>query len=671
MQLRHWLRPPFDSLTLRLSPFDKLRATLRLLEGSKGELAQGRPRQVLTVFFAVALLSGGALAWLGWQLLRQDAALEVQRQQESIEQAADRATAAMQRSIADLRTLAGAARESSGGLPNGVSAISIGPGGITARPPGSLLYYPVAPPGSVPSANFAAAEKLEHAVGDLAGAAREYFQLADTSDPAVRAGALARAARVRRKQGDLEGALQAYDRLERIADVDVDGLPAALVARVGRASIFASGRRANDLHREAAALDRDLATGRWPLLQAEYEFYSTQAAEWLGAKSARDAGAVARAEAAGWLWRNRDALASTSRHDTLLSDGPALVVWQRNGDRFDAIVAGPTYLSTLCAPTIPSTFRCTLSDPEGRTLVGDPPPARLAATRTAAAAGLPWTLHVAASPDAGAPPASPRRRLLILTFGLVALVLAAGWYFILRAISRELRVSRLQSDFVAAVSHEFRSPLTSLSHIADLLAHDRVPSDEARKKSFDILVRDTDRLRRLVEGLLDFGRFEAGAATLRLETVDVTDLVRSTVVDFQERVAAEGYAIELSDPSEATFALADREALSRALWNLLDNAVKYSPECRTVWVEMTRQTDQITIVVRDQGLGIPIQEQREIFDRFVRGADSKARRIRGTGIGLAMVREIVRAHGGDIRLASEPGRGSRFTMVLRAAGEPA
>jgi signal transduction histidine kinase len=232
-------------------------------------------------------------------------------------------------------------------------------------------------------------------------------------------------------------------------------------------------------------------------------------------------------------------------------------------------------------------------------------------------------------------------------------------------------VSRLQSDFVAAVSHEFRSPLTSLSHIADLLAHDRVPSDEARKKSFDILVRDTDRLRRLVEGLLDFGRFEAGAATLRLETVDVTDLVRSTVVDFQERVAAEGYAIELSDPSEATFALADREALSRALWNLLDNAVKYSPECRTVWVEMTRQTDQITIVVRDQGLGIPIQEQREIFDRFVRGADSKARRIRGTGIGLAMVREIVRAHGGDIRLASEPGRGSRFTMVLRAAGEPA
>jgi signal transduction histidine kinase len=230
-------------------------------------------------------------------------------------------------------------------------------------------------------------------------------------------------------------------------------------------------------------------------------------------------------------------------------------------------------------------------------------------------------------------------------------------------------VSRLQSDFVAAVSHEFRSPLTSLSHIAELLAHDRFPSDEARKKSFDILVRDTDRLRRLVEGLLDFGRFEAGAATLRLEPVDVTALVRSTVADFQERVAADGYAIELTGPAEAISTRADREALSRALWNLLDNAVKYSPDSRTVWVEMTRDADQVSIVVRDEGLGIPLHEQREIFDRFVRGADSKSRRIKGTGIGLAMVRDIVRAHGGDVRLASEPGRGSRFTLVLHTAGD--
>ncbi len=292
----------------------------------------------------------------------------------------------------------------------------------------------------------------------------------------------------------------------------------------------------------------------------------------------------------------------------------------------------------------------------------------MVATRTAVAAGLPWTLHVSAAPDPITAPPSPRRRLLTLTFGVVGLVLLAGWYFILRAITREVRVSRLQSDFVAAVSHEFRSPLTSMSHNAEMLAHDRFPNDELRRRSFDVLVRDTDRLRRLVEGLLDFGRFEAGAAALRLETVDVAALLRATVADFQERVARDGYRIELTGASDAVTARADREALARALWNLLDNAVKYSPECRTVWVEMSRQSDQLSIGVQDQGIGIPIAEQREIFDRFFRGGDSKARRISGTGIGLAMVREIVRAHGGEILLTSEPGRGSRFTVILRTAG---
>ena len=116
MQLRHWLRLPFDSLTLSLS---------------KGELAQRGPRQVLVVFLAVALLSGGGLGWLGWQLLRQDAALDVQRQQEAIEQAADRAAAAMQRSSVDLQTLAGTTPDHDRSFPNGVSGVSIAPAGST------------------------------------------------------------------------------------------------------------------------------------------------------------------------------------------------------------------------------------------------------------------------------------------------------------------------------------------------------------------------------------------------------------------------------------------------------------------------------------------------------------------------------------------------------------
>ena len=113
--------------------------------------------------------------------------------------------------------------------------------------------------------------------------------------------------------------------------------------------------------------------------------------------------------------------------------------------------------------------------------------------------------------------------------------------------------------------------------------------------------------------------------------------------------------------------VADRDALRRAIWNLLDNAAKYSPVCRTIWVELHRDADRVSISVRDQGLGIPASQQQAIFERFVRGDESKALGITGTGIGLAMVKTIVQAHGGEIQLASEPGEGSRFTMLLRAA----
>ena len=128
--------------------------------------------------------------------------------------------------------------------------------------------------------------------------------------------------------------------------------------------------------------------------------------------------------------------------------------------------------------------------------------------------GLPWTLHVFAATGQALPP-SPRRPLLVLVLSLVFVVLTTGWYFIFRSLSRERQVARLQSDFVAAVSHEFRSPLTALSHAADLLVHDRLPSEAARRQAYDVLARDTSRLRSLVEGLLEFGRLEAGAAAFR------------------------------------------------------------------------------------------------------------------------------------------------------------
>jgi two-component system sensor histidine kinase MtrB len=248
-------------------------------------------------------------------------------------------------------------------------------------------------------------------------------------------------------------------------------------------------------------------------------------------------------------------------------------------------------------------------------------------------------------------------------------MVGGGWYFIARALAREGRAARLQQAFVASVSHEFRSPLTSIAHVSDLLSKNRLVSDDQRRHAYEILVSDAARLRDMVENLLDFSRFDAGSVSLRCERVDVGRFVADLVADAQRRVAADGYTIDYTPPSGPLFADVDRAALGRAVWNLIENAVKYSPECRIVWVEVCRDAERVSIAVRDRGLGIPASEHEAVFRRFVRGAESESRHIRGTGIGLALVRQIVEAHGGEIQLSSAPGQGSRFVVMLHHAGD--
>ena len=625
------------------------------------------PRHVLVLFLSVTCVSTAALAWLSFLLLQQDRALEIQRRQDALEQAADRAAVAIERALAYLQTPAGPA--AAGRLAHGVSIVALDSDGASLRAGASLLYYPTAGARTQAAADlFVPGERLEFAGRDLAGAARVYSAM---KGPAViRAGALTRLARVSRHMHDPGAALQAYGELARIDDAFVEGIPASLVARTGRASLFEEMHRLTDLRREAALLQAELSRGRWRLTKAEYEFFQAQAGVWLGTTPAGEADALTRTEALDWLWHHQGTESAVLRRLIAVPSGHALVISgaPAAGGQTFAAIAGPEFLASLHREAVSGGLRWAVTDPEGRAVLGAVPRGREIATRTAAAAGLPWTLHLFAAPEAIAGNASPRRRLLFWVLAVLAVVLGTGTYFVLRAISREMRVVQLQSDFVAAVSHEFRTPLSSVSQISEMLARDRIPSDELRRNAYDVLNREAGRLRQLVEGLLDFGRLESGKAIYHFETVEAGALIRAVVSDFQERVTGDGYKVELSLPAREIYVRADREALARALWNLLDNAVKYSPECRTVWVEVEPHETGVAIDVRDQGLGIPLDEQREIFQKFVRGAESKARRIKGTGIGLAMVRHIVEAHGGEIRLASRPGEGSRFTLLLQAVG---
>jgi signal transduction histidine kinase len=281
---------------------------------------------------------------------------------------------------------------------------------------------------------------------------------------------------------------------------------------------------------------------------------------------------------------------------------------------------------------------------------------------------LPWTVAVAA--PAGFRTRGPERfTLLVWVFIVLAGVWLAGAYFLFRSIRRENAVARLQSDFVAAVSHEFRSPLSSLCQISELLHTGRIPAEPARRESFQILFRETQRLRTLVERLLDFGRLQNGSAVYRFRNIRLGSFVENLIAEFTRTVSSDGFRIELRNFGDERYVRADPEALSLCLWNLLDNAVKYSPESKVVWINTGTEGDRVLISVEDHGMGIPSSEQSRIFEKFVRGHDAKARRIGGTGVGLAMVREIMAAHNGDIRLVSEPGRGSRFTIVLQSQTE--
>ena len=627
------------------------------------------PRSLLLYLLVLTLVSVSALAWFGWRLLTQERLLEAQRVEERMQQAADRITATLRGTLAETGERV-AAPKWDGKLEEGL-LLQVGPASVGASPRERLLYWPV--PAQQPEAStatFADGERLEFQENDLRKAADWYQRLANSPDLSVRAGALMRLARVWRKAAASSWAHRAadpYTQLASMPGVKVAGVSAELVAREALAEI--SSRRA-----DSSALLDDLRAARWQLTRGQFEFYWDEAARLAGTHASPPPEALALADAASQIWEERGHDTGARGQRTIWVDGyPFLLVWRETGSgpafRRAVLIARPEAILKQASGGDPVVVAATDSD--GRVVAGRKVGANSGrgrpVVRTAAESQLPWTLYVAPGSGSNDPGTQARQRFLLLATSIMLTFLLAGTYFVARAIRREAEVARMQSEFVSAVSHEFRSPLTSMRQLSEMLLLGRVPQEGRREIYYQTLVRETSRLQRLVEALLNFGRMEAGARQYHFEELDAAHLVYRVVSEFEPQLATVGRHIELQGADQGCRIEADPEAMSVALRNLVDNALKYSWDKPAVWVEWGKENERVAIRVRDRGAGIAPAEMKAIFRKFVRGSAAAAGNVKGSGVGLAMVRHIVAAHGGEIVVESEPGEGSTFTMLLRAA----
>jgi PAS domain S-box-containing protein len=241
-----------------------------------------------------------------------------------------------------------------------------------------------------------------------------------------------------------------------------------------------------------------------------------------------------------------------------------------------------------------------------------------------------------------------------------------GTVFAIRDVSDERRLDQVKSDFVATVSHELRTPLTSIYGFAEtLLRADTTFGEDDRATFVRYIATEAERLTRLVDGLLSATRLEAGAVQLALGPVDVPGLAREVATAARGR--SDRHRVKLIVPAQPVYALADQDRVRQVLINLVDNAIKYSPDGGEVKVQARGRGNLVEVRVSDQGIGISELDQRNLFRKFFRVDASQRGGIRGVGLGLFLVRGFVAAMGGRIWVESELGRGSTFVVELPAA----
>jgi signal transduction histidine kinase len=551
------------------------------------------------------------------------------------------------------------------------------------------------------------AEDAEFRLNDYSRAITLYQGLAaKTNDRALGSLLRNRLSRCYAKLGIYERAIAGYREQLRIGPPELtsDGIPLGIIAlhQIGNLHIK-RGQKA-----EAAAvfleLYRGLLDSRWPLTRSQFEFFKTQAENQIR-------GIAGETDAFQKLKKTEDERLSRTRILERVQERiiPLMRLEARESDTgFEKFLhaAEPTDSGLLLASFLPlkkNTILGMLFDPQALARGLFSPASGKAGLRegwsvevvdetgTAVAGSSflfreeskkggeprltfsggfadsfpPWTINIYQSAvDAVEKQFWLKRNIYILSLAVVIAALFFGGFLAIRSTAKELKLARLKSDFVATVSHEFRTPLTSIRYMAELLQRGRVREEERKQEYYKTITSESERLSRLVENLLDFSKIETGMKEYRMEETDVAALAAEEADRFRRQAMLKDFSLETEIAQKMPIIHADKESLSRAIFNLLDNAVKYSGENPQVVLRAWFQGGNVCLQVEDHGIGIDKSEQKRIFEKFYRSEKAQESNVKGSGIGLPLVDHIVRAHGGKVLLESDPGKGTRVTIKL-------
>ena len=255
-----------------------------------------------------------------------------------------------------------------------------------------------------------------------------------------------------------------------------------------------------------------------------------------------------------------------------------------------------------------------------------------------------------------------KRAQRAVVVGLALLLVGVGGMFSVRLVRRELDFARMQTDFAANVSHELRSPITQIRVTGESLMFGLAETEAEREEAYTAIVRESERLSRLVDNVLDFAAIEHGAKQYALREGDLVDSVYRALDSISSARELEGKELDVDLPEDLPPVAHDPDAVAQCVLNLVSNAAKYSPAGGWIGVRGRRVEGAVEVTVSDKGIGIAAHDLQSVFEPFYRSRDAQARQRKGTGIGLTITRYIMRAHGGDVLVQSRPGHGSTFIL---------